>query len=534
MEKNSSLQDLIVEFYAYLARRFPICCWSDEFVFFPQAVVDRTDWSHWDDLSPESVEDAVSSLQGFRGRLNKFRNSEDDGADSERALVSSMIWVIRNLEEQFTLVRTHATQPTFALTVATVGLIQALQSPERKAWSQRLRTLPRFLEKAFESLFEVPELYRDLGMEMAGGLARWLQSFEAEAQTVPALESIGNYSEQLSRLPVTSDFSLTPDLLELVVNTHTGSSLSLSEALRELEDEALVNRQLLTEEAENLGHGSDWESGYLAIAGEPVSEGGKKELLHKEINRLRDHCLRYGFIEENLPEREMLSIEILPASLASVRAADSYNARPGHPFQGGVFYIFGEGSLGRSSGPVHPVYRMTAAHEVYPGHHLLDLFRWSNSIPALRPIEYPLFYEGWACFGEDLMLSTGAFDREYDRLILLWRRHRHAIRGRTDLLLHSGMLSLDQAAEELILAGFSRKRAIKTVRKYALRPAYQMCYTIGRRRFQQLFDSYGQGDVSGFVNTIFTHGELLFEDLEGILIKQQDEETRGRGDTGIQ
>jgi hypothetical protein len=53
-----------------------------------------------------------------------------------------------------------------------------------------------------------------------------------------------------------------------------------------------------------------------------------------------------------------------------------------------------------------------------------------------------------------------------------------------------------------------------------------MCYTIGRRRFQRLFDSYGQGDVPGFVNTIFTHGEVLFEDLERILIRQQDAETR--------
>ncbi len=529
MEETSPIHSLTQELYSFLASRFPICCWSDEFVFFPQAICNKTDWSLWDDLSPGSMEDAVSRLRWFRGRLTEFRDSGDEDPGGERTLASVVEWVTRNLEEQFTLVKTHATQPTFALTVATVGLIQALQSGEGEAFSQRLRTLPLFLGKAFESLSAVPELYRDLGMAMAGDLARWMRSFETETLTGPALESVRNYADKLSRMPVNGEFNLTPDLLEMVVKRHTGSALTLSEALRELEDEAFITRELLIEEAGKLGYGSDWRSCYSAIAGEPVSKDGRKGLLRQEINRLRDHCLRYGLMDNNRLEHDVLSIETLPSSLASVRAADSYNARPGYPFGGGVFYIFGGGSLGDSTGPVHPVYRMTAAHEVYPGHHLLDLLRWSNPQPALRPIEYPLYYEGWACFGEDLMLSTGAFDREYDRLILQLRRHRHALRGRTDLLLHSGVYNLNQAAEGLELAGYSRKRAINTVRKYALRPAYQMCYTIGRRRFQRLFDSYGQGDVPGFVNTIFTHGEVLFEDLERILIRQQDAETRGSG-----
>ena len=534
--KTDSIQSIAQELYSYLAQRFPICCWSDEFVFFPQAVEDNTDWSLWDDLSPGSVEDAVSNLRLFRGRLSKLQDLDDDDTGSERPLASLLEWVTRTLEEQFTLVRTHATQPTFPLTVATVGLVQALQSGEEKAWAQRLRSLSGFLERALESLSTVPELYRDLGMEMAGGLARWLRHFEPKALTDPALEAIGNFADRVCRLPVTKEFGLPPDLLERVVNSHTGSALTLSETLRELEDEAAVTRQLLDEEAGNLGYGSDWESGYLAIAGEPVPVDGKKGLLRLEIDRLRDHCLRYGLLCENRPEPDRLSIESLPSSLASVRAADSYNARPGHPFQGGVFYIFGGGSLGSSSGSIHPVYRMTAAHEAYPGHHLLDLFRWNNPEPALRPIEYPLFYEGWACYGEDLMLHTGAFDRPYDRLILLRRRFRHTVRGKVDLRLHSGDIGFDEAARDLMSAGFSRKRASDTVRKYALRPAYQMCYTIGRRRFQRLFDSYGRGDISRFVNSVLSQGEILFEDMERVLERatgRGEEEKRGRGEETV-
>jgi hypothetical protein len=352
---------------------------------------------------------------------------------------------------------------------------------------------------------------------MAEGVVLWLNSFEPKAQTKLAQTAIRRYADRLSGLSVKKEFCLERDLFERVVNSHTGSALTVSEALRELKDEATVTRQLLTEEAWKLGYGTDWESCYLDIIGEQVPVDGRKGLLRKEIERLRGHCCDQGFLEGDRSVSDALSIEFLPSSLASVRASDSYSATPGHPFRGGTFYIFDGGSLGSSSGPIHPVYRMTAAHEAYPGHHLLDYFRWSNPEPALRPVEYPLFYEGWACYGEDLMLHTGAFERPYDRLILFRRRFRHAVRGKVDLMLHSRKINLDEAAQELMEAGFSRNRASATVRKYALRPAYQMCYTIGRRRFQRLFDTFGQRDIPGFVNTVLSQGEVLFEDLEGIL-----------------
>jgi hypothetical protein len=333
----------------------------------------------------------------------------------------------------------------------------------------------------------------------------------------------------LSSLPVRRDFRLDPDILERVVARHTGSGLTIKEALGHLEDEIAVARRGLCAEAGKLGHGGDWKAAFSTIPKDAIPEGGKKELLSLEIGRLRDHCRRHGFKVCGQGEPDRLKLEYLPSSLNSIRAADSYSALPGHPFQGGVFYIYGGGSLGSSSGSIHPVYRMTAAHEAYPGHHLLDLNRWNHPEAALRPVEYPLFYEGWACFGEGLMLDTGAFDRPFDSLILLRRRLRHAVRGKVDLMLHSGQMRPAEAAAELVSAGFSRDRALETLRKYALRPAYQMCYTVGRRHFQRLFDCPGQGDAAGFVNTVLSHGELLFGDLEKIL-KSPGEGEKGGGE----
>ena len=524
MEKHSSIQELVFELYSHLAATFPVCCASDEFVFFPQAIGPVEGKYHWDDLSPEAVKESVYHLREFQ-RLAAILQSTANQKD--QPLTSLLIWVARTLEEQFTIVRTHATQPTFALSVATVGLIQALQSENKRAWTMRLQGLPLFLDRAFESLSDVPELYRDHGVEMANGISRWLQCFESDSFIDCAGEAVVSYAARLSRLPVRKVWRLEEDLLERVVGEHTGSGLTIKEALGVLEDEITTVKGKLCAESGKLGHGSNWRSAFLSIPSDSIPEGGKKELLKLEINRLRDHCRSFGFMELRQEERGKLRIEYLPSSLDSIRATDSYNAAPGHPFQGGVFYIYGGGSLGTSSDSVHPVYRMTAAHETYPGHHLLDLCRWNHPEAALRPIEYPLFYEGWACYGEELMRDTGALDRPCDSLILLWRRLRHAVRGKVDLLLHSGKMEWPEAAEELVSVGFSSERALGTVQKYALRPAYQMCYTVGHRYFQRLYNSYGQGDVTNFVNSVLSCGELLFEDLERIIMQKM-----GNGETG--
>jgi len=525
MEESPTIQNLVLDLYSYLALRFPICCSSDEFVFFPQATTDRLDWSVWDDLSPSSIEDAVSRLKLFRVRLCETSSTGSTANAGVRALLSLSAWVAQTLEEQLVLVKTHTTQPTFHLTLATVGLIQAMQSRDGDAVTQRLRTLPVFLDAAFGSLSDVPELYRDLGVQMTRDLSRWLRSLESRVVTGPAEEALAIHGKRLAGLSTKKEFRLDRDLLEQIVTVHTGSGLTVKEALAELDEEASSVRQLLVEEAGALGYQGDWEKGYQVIEGDPLPLEGKEELLRLEIDRLRDHCRRLGFLDNNPSITDKIAVEALPESLASVRAADSYNAIPGHPFQGGIFYIFSGGSLGAPSGSIHPVYRMTAAHETYPGHHLLDLFRWSNPDAALRPVEYPLFYEGWACYGEDLMFDTHFFERPYDRLILLRRRFRHAVRGKVDLWLHSGEMDYHGAARELVAAGFPPGRAVDTVRKYALRPAYQMCYTIGRRRFQRLSDSFGQSDFPQFVNTVLSGGELLFEDLEEVL-----KETTGHGD----
>ena len=126
------------------------------------------------------------------------------------------------------------------------------------------------------------------------------------------------------------------------------------------------------------------------------------ELYRREVALLEAHCRTRGFVDGLSGEAGLLEVRAVPDYLAAVRASDSYNARPGSPPRGGTFFVYGRGREGGLS----LEYRMTTAHETWPGHPLLDLSRWSLSRPLRRPIEGPLFYEGWACLAEEIMAGN--------------------------------------------------------------------------------------------------------------------------------
>jgi len=531
MMMNDSISKIAQDFFAFLAGRFPIACSSDEFVFFPQALPEHTDWSQWDDFTPDSVQDTVETVRIFRNRIGRFSDGEDGPSGEGRENASLLLWIMEVLEEQLVTVRHHVFQPTFVLTLASVGLVQALETRDPDALKDRVRTLPAFLDRSRLNLSSLPDLYREMAHEMISEFSRWILILGGMIETGEILNSINAFAQALEVTPLAGDFRLDETVLERVVRHHIGSGVDIKECLGELEDEIRVAKKVLMRESARLGFGRDWKSAFSSIPDDTIPNRDKKKILLEEIGRLKDHCLREGFPAEETLEKPSLVVEPLPDSLRTIRAADSYSAKPGFPFQGGVFYIFGAGGLGSAGDSISPSYRVTAAHEAYPGHHLLDMCRWNGSDPVRRPVEYPLFYEGWACFGEDMMFKSGAFDRDYDRLILAWRRYRHAVRGKVDLLLHRSDLDLHAAAGELCEAGFSKERALATVRKYALRPGYQMCYTIGRRRFQALFDSHGGKGIGAFARTVLNVGEILFEDLERVLEECEGRKEQGGGET---
>jgi len=83
--------------------------------------------------------------------------------------------------------------------------------------------------------------------------------------------------------------------------------------------------------------------------------------------------------------------------------------------------------------------------------------------------------------------------------------------------LQTEKLNFESAANILQEAGIPYKRASASAKFYTLNPGYQICYTVGIRRFLDLYNRYGKGNLTSFTQNILGDGEVLFSDLEGLM-----------------
>ena len=120
-----------------------------------------------------------------------------------------------------------------------------------------------------------------------------------------------------------------------------------------------------------------------------------------------------------------------------------------------------------------------SAHETYPGHHILDHIRIHHPNPIRRQIESPLFYEGWACYAEQLLDELGYIRDPRQQLVGLKRRLWRCLRAILDVELHTGKIGLSGGAEKIVELGFSPQAARRQIRRFALTPGYQLCYFMG-------------------------------------------------------
>jgi uncharacterized protein (DUF885 family) len=272
--------------------------------------------------------------------------------------------------------------------------------------------------------------------------------------------------------------------------------------------------RIMEEAGEALFPGTGRREAIRKLPVPEVPAAGLPELYRKEAEDLLGHCLARGIVPEDLARISPLRVSPLPPYLRAIRAASAYSFTPVNPSQKGTFYIVPPEGPWNDNREDLAEYRMLTAHETYPSHHLLDAWRWHWVSPLRRPVENPLFYEGWACFTEELMRETGYFSGPADVFLLAKRRYRRAVRGLADLDLQMGKLDRRAAARLLVEAGFPADAAASLVPKYALRPGYQVCYTIGLRRFIDLYRRYGTDDAKGFVDGVLSGGEIGFDLLE--------------------
>lgn len=495
-----------------LALQFPVCMASDEFHFFPQARADDFDWSDWDDFSPTALTGVIGRLKQWEQRLH---DDSPQPLPFEEKIDANMLGrVLRTLHEQLELVRPQETQPTFYLTIMGIGLAEASEAGP-KALNDRLKSLPAFLDQTIRHLIDIPRLFRDLGMEMLAGQRKWLASLHlAEERATPIFEALQRLDQHLEAVKTREAFLPPIDLYERIAADHMGCQLKPDDIARELQAEVEETRSLLVQSADALSPGKPWQTVLEELSRPTVSAGGLQDLYRQAIEDLSDHLLRHGMIAGELVQSCPVGVQPIPDYMRPVRGNAAYSMPPGNPPTGGTFFIE---RIGQAEPPPAD-YRLLAAHETFPGHHLLDTCRWRHERPLRRHIEFPIFYEGWASFAEELMFDTGFFSETADRLLMAKRRFWRAMRGQVDFDIHMRRRTVDQAAGFLVSEGMPPHRAAAMVRRYCLKPGYQLAYTIGRRHFRKLYDTLYPKEKKpvAFARRVLATGEIGFSHLKQV------------------
>ena len=508
-EASARLEALAEEIYRSMAAQFPVCLSSDEFHFFPQFKSTGRDGPTWDDFSDRAVQSFLAQSSQWRSQLEALRPRTS--TSSVTVSIDLLVRVLTSVEEQLDLVKGHKTQPTFHLTILSIGLAESMDD-DYETFGRRTRHLPQFLEAAAGCLDAVPDVFRDLALEMIPKVTSWMTMLPMTAgEQRAAREALDKFGGFLARLECRSDFRLTDDLYARIADFHMGCQMGLDEIEWHLDNEISTADHDLAAAAVRIRPGESWLEVFNAL---PVPEiRGNDAAAHFRggIDQLREHCLDNGFTESETLSGSDVTIQTIPEHMIPIRANAAYSMPPGHPPRGGIFYILplSHQSLSRDM-------MLLAAHETYPGHHLLDTTRWRLAEPLRRCLEFPLFYEGWASFGEEILFDTEFFSGPADQLMMAKRRYWRALRGRAEVRIHTGRCSLEEAASELADAGLvTLDQALAMVRRYALKPGYQLAYAIGRRKFRQLYTAYlGQGKAPAqFVRDALAQGEIGFDHL---------------------
>jgi hypothetical protein len=393
-----------------------------------------------------------------------------------------------------------------------IGLAEAIEAGPRP-FQERLQGLPGFIDVAIRNLKQVPRLFQRLGLEMLERLQDWLNSVPGgDDAMVEAKSALAKLVTHLEQVPTAGEMLPAVEVYARIADAHIGTRLSLEELALELDHEIDTTTALCRRHADLVGPGRPWQK-VISTLPAPDQQILPSEHYRRAVEALVRHCVEHGLAPPELPIQCPVAVRAIPDYMRPVRSNAAFSAVPGHPARGGTFYI--ENVVGT---PVPSDFRLLAAHETYPGHHLLDSSRWDLPRPVRRPIEFPLFYEGWASFSEELLFETGFFSGPVNQLLMAKRRFWRALRGRVDLNIHTRRQRLSEAAAFLEAHGITPRRARAMVARYTLKPGYQLAYAIGRRKFRRLYDQFNHRDrAAAFTRIVLSQGEIEFDQLESQL-----------------
>lgn len=461
--------------------------------------------------------------EGFQARATWLRDLEQRLAASvvweelptaarvDYALLRSQLAVRRaQLEE----IRTHARNAVHAPETALRGVMLLMTRPfapldERKeAVLARMMAVPAYLEGTRRTLEQVPAVFletaREVNKEGPGYVEQVVRtltrSFPGEAERI-------EHAGSLARVA----FAEHQDWLERELPARVGGDFAIGERWMDfrLEKEHLLNwrcgeleafgrdhvertRRLLEDEARRLDPALGWREQIGRARRRHPEPAHLREAYAAEVERARRFLEEKRFVP--VPEAGLEVVDT-PVFMRATTPFAAY--MPPAPFDlddTGWFWVtpveprapLAEQAeqLGRHA---YAALTLITVHEAWPGHHLqlVTANRVTSRLRHLAPSV--LFDEGWALYGEELMHEQGYYVDPVTRLWQLKELMLRACRVVIDVGLHTGRMTLEQAAAMLGQeAMIEPDAALAEVRRYALEPTQPMSYLVGKELLLEL------------------------------------------------
>ncbi len=523
------------DYFAYMGKHFPQQCASDEFYFFPRSETATQHLDTLDDLTPERIQDHVQYVLSLLGEVSS-KEAKDLEDEIDLVLLKQSMG---SFLLEFGEAEVWRRDPTLYVKIPLFATARVLSRESRtpqeiKGDLLRLFTqIPPFLSQAVKNLSAPPEISVEVALNMARDALHFYdhsippfmgekvgEDEELREKSRTVSQSWKTYMKDLQGLSFRQSFAVGEEGLVQILDTCLCYPKSPDEILEMGKDASHETHGKLRALSKRIDKRKSWN---VLVYEKTPSIASSTEFMALYENQVKD--LRRFFYEQEIisfPHGEQVAVLQTPAYLQSLRATASYSAPlTGNRKSHGIFYLTpGKEDLAKIS--AHCPY--LSAHETYPGHHILDHLRIHHPNPVRRQVESPLFYEGWACYGERLLDELGYVRDPRQQIIGLKRQLWRNLRAALDVKLQTGRISLGQAAREIEKLGFSRQRAERQARRFALTPGYQLCYFTGNHEIIRLREQFSSGlSLKAFHDTLLGGGEIPFHLVEKRLTEKMNE-----------
>ena len=211
-----------------------------------------------------------------------------------------------------------------------------------------------------------------------------------------------------------------------------------------------------------------------------------------------------------LPQKQSLKVQQTPVFMRDVIPFAAYEPpMPHDEEQRGLYYVTTVEDEALLAEHNNFSIDLTSVHEAFPGHHLQFVIanqHTGDNVTRLINASASM-YEGWALYCEQLAFEQGFYDEKEHHFIMLRDRLWRALRVIIDVKIHTGQMTLEQAADLLVeKLGFDLSQAKSEIAWYCSAAATPLCYAIGREIILRTRDKI---DVSDKEKLKTFHDQLL-------------------------